>query len=269
VAAEWINVARRHLPPSGASLKLLDIGGVAGAQLAQQRGDLHITTITGAAANWQLAPDSFDAVTAFDHEPDTDFLAASLNVLRSGGRLIVVLAEAEVSAGWVRRLESAGYTRILVEPALDDGRGLLLRGEKPHTEQRTIDRIAQVAGRDAAVDLQRYTGRYVHLLIRQTPNKPVWAMQPDDVIEWQAAAITGADGPALLAFSSLPKAVAFMQPAVMQGLIRDVNKVGKFSREVARLWTVPLLFDPSLESLDGREVVFCPVDPAAAEAPDE
>src|SRR5690606_40606466 len=118
----------------------------------------------------------------------------------------------------------------------------LFRSEKPHTAQRTIDRIAQVAGRDAAVDLERYTGRYVHLLIRQTPNKPVWAMQPEDVIEWQAAAITGADGPALLAFSSLPKAVAFMQPAVVQGLIRDVNKVGKFRREVARSWTVPLLF---------------------------
>lgn len=255
---ELIAAALRHLPPSGASLRLLAVEGAAG-----QRGDLDVTVITGAAAEWRLAPDSFDAVMAHDAELDAGFLAACLGALRPGGRLIVVQSTGEVSDVWLARLEGAGYTRILVEAALEDGRGLLLRGEKPHTEARTIDRIRQVA------DLDQYAGRYLHLLIRQTPNKPAWALLTDDVIAWHAAAIQGGDGPVLLAFSSLPKAVAFMQPAVMQGLIRDVNKVGKFSREVARAWTVPLMLNPEIEVLTGRDIVFCPVDVQSAEAPDE
>jgi SAM-dependent methyltransferase len=254
---ELIAAALKHLPPSSAHLRLLAVEGA-----AVQRGDLDVTVITGAAAEWQLAPDSFDAVTACDAELSADFLAACLNALRPGGRLIVVQSEGEPNDTWLKQLEGAGYTRILIEAALDQG-GLLLRGEKPHTEARTVDRIRQVA------DLDQYAGRYLHLLIRQTPNKPVWALRPDDVITWHAAAVQGSDGAALLAFSSLPKAVAFMQPAVMQGLIRDINKVGKFSREIARAWDMPLLLNPDIEALSGCEIVFSPVDAQTAEAPDE
>ena len=60
-----------------------------------------------------------------------------------------------------------------------------------------------------------------------------------------------------------------MQPAVMQGLIRDVNKVGKFRREVAAVWDRPLLLNPEIDALAGCEIVFCPMDEQAAEAPDE
>jgi SAM-dependent methyltransferase len=253
---ELTAAALRHLPPSGATLRLLAVDG-----LAAERGDLDITIVTGAAADWQLAPDSFDAVMARDAELSSDFLTACLNTLRPGGRLIVVQSTGEPDEAWVKLLEGAGYTRILIEAILENS--LLLRGEKPHTKARTVDRIRQVA------DLDQYAGRYLHLLIRQTPNKPVWALRPDDVIVWYAAAMQGVDGPALLAFSSLPKAVAFMQPAVMQGLIHDVNKVGKFSREVARSWNVPLLLNPDIEALTGCEIVFSPVDAQAAEAPDE
>jgi hypothetical protein len=147
--------------------------------------------------------------------------------------------------------------------------GVLARGERPSTEQRTVDRIKQVADRDVMTDLKSVKGRYVHLLIRQTPNKPVWALKPDEHIEWQAVALTGENQPTLLAFSSLPKAVAFMQPAVMQGVIKDINKVAKFSRETARNWSLPLLFNPTLETLAGREITMLPVDPKAAEASDE
>lgn len=262
---ELISVGLKHLPPSGARLHLLAVEPLCGTAdgLLAQRGDLDITIMTGAAAEWRLAPDSFDAVMACDAELDADFLAACLKALRPGGRLIVVQSTGEVGDAWLKRLEGAGYTRILIEGALDDGRALLLRGEKPHTEARTVDRIRQVA------DLDQYAGRYLHLLIRQTPNKPAWARRADDVTTWHAAAVQGADGPALLAFSSLPKAVAFMQPAVMQGLIRDVNKVGKFRHEVAAVWDVPLLLNPEIESLAGREIVFHPVDVQAAEAPVE
>jgi hypothetical protein len=259
----------KHLPPSGADLRLLDVDGAAGDFLARQRGDLQITNITGAVAEWRLAPDSFDAVTGLAVDLDVDFLRACLNALRPGGRLIVVAPDARMDDSWVRRLEQAGYTRILVEPVLADGRGLLLRGEKPHSAVRTTARIQQVAGCDSGADLATYNGRYVHLLIRQTPNKPVWALRPDDVIEWYAAAVQIGDQTALLAFSSLPKAVALMQPAVTQGLIRDVNKVAKFNRDTARAWPMPILLNPALESLHGQSIVFCPVDPTTAEAPDE
>jgi hypothetical protein len=58
-----------------------------------------------------------------------------------------------------------------------------------------------------------------------------------------------------------------MQPAVVQGLVKDVNKVAKFSRAAAANWR--LLVNPPLEALDGREIVLVRIDPSAAEAPDE
>ena len=58
-----------------------------------------------------------------------------------------------------------------------------------------------------------------------------------------------------------------MQPAVIAGSIKDVNKVAKFSRATAQDWRV--LINPALDLLDGREVVFVPVDPTLAETPDE
>lgn len=261
--AELADVMVKHLPPSGANLRLLDVNGATGEAFSKRRDDLQITKKTGVAASWQLAPDSFDAVAAVDVDTTTSFLATCLKALRPGGRLIVVLSDQSVSMDWVACLEQAGYTRTLVESALEYGYGVLLRGEKPHTEARTVDRIRQVADQD------QWAGRYVHLLIRQTPNKPVWALEPGTVIEWWAAAVQGGDGPALLAFSSLPKAVAFMQPAVIQGLIKDVNKVGKFSRETARAWTMPVVVNATLESLAGHDIVYLPVDPTTAELPDE
>ena len=261
-----MQVMLKHLPPSGAALRLLDIEGRCGAVFSAQRADLKITIINGAVAGWQLAPFSFDAVVAYGTHPSADLLAAVLLALRPGGRLIIGLLAGNVEQAWVDLLENTGYTRILVEAT---GAGILLRGEKPHTEERTVDRIRQVADGDTMTDLSGFKGRYVHLLIRQTPNKPVWVLRPDEPIEWAAVAVNSADDLTLLAFSSLPKAVAFMQPAVMQGLIRDVNKVGKFSRETAGTWALPLLFNPEIETVTGQEITLWPVDSATAEAPDE
>ncbi len=94
----------------------------------------------------------------------------------------------------------------------------------------------------------------------------MWALAPGESVDWQALALTEGGSPALLAFSSLPRAVAFMQPAVLAGSIRDVNKVGKFSRAAAD-WRV--LINPPVEILSGREILLVPVDPARAEASDE
>jgi len=254
----FIQAMAKHLPPSGASLRLLDVGGRAGAALTEQRGDLDITA---GIPDSEFSPDSMDAVAAFNYPFDDDFFKYALVTLRPGGRFIGVNPLGFVDEAWVVRLERAGFTRILVEAALESG-GLLIRGEKPHTEQHTVDRIKQVADRD-----QAFPGRYVHLLIRQTPNKPVWALKEGEKVEWQAVTLTGDDAPVFLAFSSLPKAVAFMQPAIMSGLIKDINKVAKFSRETAQNWT--LLVNPTIESLAGQAIALVSVDPDSAETPDE
>jgi hypothetical protein len=212
---------------------------------------------------------SADAVTALDIPLDAALLGSALAALRPGGRFIYISTQGAAGPEWVNTLTDAGFTRILVEPAFESS-GVLARGEKPHTAQATLARIAQTAARDdSAPGLAAYSGRYVHLLIRQTPNKPAWALTPGERVSWEAAALDSGDGPALLAFSSLPKAVAFMQPAVLAGHISGVNKVGKFSRETAQTWPLPVRFNADAAALGGGRVVFVPVDADSAETPDE
>lgn len=263
-----IEAMAKHLPPSGASLHLLDVGGKAGEMLSELRADLVITAVGG--TDWPLAAGSMDAVVAFDCAPDEGLLRSSLAALRPGGRFILIDPGGEVSEEVVRMLEAAGYTRILVEAGIDCPTtvGVLMRGEKPHTTQNTQERIRQVAQRDESEVIGR-GGRYVHLLVRQQPNKPAWTLQPGETVEWQAVAVAGDNEVVLLAFSSLPKAVAFMQPAVLAGRIQGVNKVAKFRWEIARSWPNPILLNPTDDILETHQVVLLMVDPSAAEAPDE
>src|SRR5690606_2627477 len=106
-----------------------------------------------------------------------------------------------------------------------------------------------------------YRGRYVYLLVTQIPNKPGWTLQAGEAIQWQAVTLDDA----LLAFSSLPKAVGFMQPAVLAGRIQDVNKVGKFSVATAQTWTQPVLLNPESDVLEGGTVGRIDVDASTAE----
>ena len=138
------------------------------------------------------------------------------------------------------------------------------------TTDDTLARVRAAADKDAhALDPAAYTGRYIHLLIRQTPNKPAWALRDGETVTWEAVALGQGDEGVLLAFSSLPKAVSFMQPAVLRGAIVGVSKVAKFSRETAAGWLHRLLLNPDVSVLDGRGVTFVPIDPASAETPDE
>jgi SAM-dependent methyltransferase len=255
----------KHLPPSGATLHLLDVEGRAGKPLAALRPDLDVTAVQGAPGGWGLFPDSFDAVALYDEVLTEDLLQAILAALRPGGRLIVIQPDGAPSEAPVLALETAGYTRILVESALVDPlpTGALIRGEKPHTEANTVDRVQQVARRDTGA------ARFVHLLIQQKPNKPIWALDANEKVEWEAVAVGGDNETVLLGFSSLPKAVAFMQPAVLAGRIQDVNKVAKFLLAKVRAWPYPLLMNPTEDILDTNPLVMLPVDPAAAEQPDE
>lgn len=265
-----IEAMAKHLPPSAASLRLVDIGGRASAVFTEIRADVDVVLTPGRADTWQLPPNSIDAVVAYDCAPEEHLLATALSALRPGGRLIMLSPKGKPDEKWVKLLEAGGFTRILVEAGTETPKamGILMRGEKPHTEDHTVDRIKQVAGRDNEAAARR-SSRYVHLLIQQTPNMPAWKLKKGEKIEWQAAAVIGEAETILLAFSSLPKAVEFMQPSVLAGHIKDVNKVARFSWETVRAWPYPIMLNPSDEIFDTQAAVFVPIDPQTAEAADE
>lgn len=268
LARLFIEAMAKHLPPSSSNLRLLDVNGAAGDVLAISRADLEVVKVHESPADWQLEPESIDAVVAFNHSLQPDLLHATLSALRPGGRLIIMETSGEPGEERVDMLEKAGYTRILVESGIECPlpTGVLMRGEKPHSTEDTFERIQQVAEQDDdAQSLVEYRGKYVHLLVKQTPNKPVWALEAGETLYWQALMVNGA----LLAFSSLPKAVGFMQPAVVSGKIKDVSKVAKFSKRATQTWTLPVLLNPTVELLDGHPITLIEIDPATAETADE
>lgn len=266
----FIEAMAKHLPPSASTLKLVDINGQAGDILTQRRADLSVQVVVDSAVDdWDVPENSVDAVVGYNIDLNPAILNQVLTMMRAGGRFIVVLSEGDVSAEYVELLEKHGYVRILVESAVDD-LGVLIRGEKVHNTDDTLARIQQVATSDAdMLDLATFKGRYVHLLIRQTPNKPVWKLEPDEKIQWQAVTIKRDHRQVVLGFSSLPKAVGFMQPAVMAGVIQDINKVGKFSKQTASDWAWDVLLNPTLEAIQDAELALIDIDPDTAEAPDE
>ncbi|MCY4465653.1 MAG: hypothetical protein OXE46_08965 [Chloroflexi bacterium] len=253
----------KQLPPSSATLRLLDLDGGSAAILSEARTDLQ------ALPRQACQPNSLDAVVACDVPLTRELLDDALKLLRRGGRFVAVQSQGTVSQQLGEFLGERGYVRILIEPALDD-LGLLIRGEKPHSTGEPQLRIQNVARMDTdSLTMERFRGRYLHLLIQQQPNLPAWARSANDIISWRAAAIEALPQPILLAFSSLPKAVGFMQRAVLAGVVRDINKVGKFSRETAQTWSCRPRINPTLESLRDERLVYIDIDPASAEAPDE
>ncbi|MFN8530084.1 MAG: class I SAM-dependent methyltransferase [Anaerolineae bacterium] len=267
-----IEAMAKHLPPSASTLHLLDVGGRAGDILKISRADLAVTVVQGDPSAWPIEPNAFDAVVAFDHPQDDAFLAAALTALRQGGRLIMVSPEEQPGQARVETLEKAGYTRILVETGIECPLpvGALMRGEKPHTTDDTLARVKVAADNDTdsdadQIDWSTYNGRYVFLLVKQTPHKPAWMMTPEEPVEWHAVTIEQS----VLAFSSLPKAVSFMQPAVLAKQINGVTKMAKFSRETAQTWPFAVRINPPVGALNGAAITWTAVDPASAETGDE
>jgi hypothetical protein len=258
----------KHLPPSQSELRLLDISPQdVQIEVTERRPDITITR----------ERNDVDAVFGYGIPSlKPIMLEMSLIALRPGGRMILFFPNLDLSLEDVALvLEDVGFARILTE-ALKGG--ILARGERPYAEDMTPhDRVA-VGARDEAVGekvqilsgnrIYSAPGRYVHLLIKQTPNKPAWMLEPDELLEWQAAAL---DNPlAVIGFTSLPKAVQLMQAAVMDGTIKDVSKIAKFSKRTAALWDFAVLLNPSLATIKDRgQVTLIEIDPASAEAPDE
>ncbi|MBN8617939.1 MAG: hypothetical protein J0L63_03480 [Anaerolineae bacterium] len=262
-----IEAMAKQLPPSASTLQLVDVHGRAGQVLREVRPDIEVIYSPTEYSDWALEAESADAVAAYDCEPDAALLESALRVLRPGGRLIIMDSKHDPDEGYVRTLEAAQYTRILVEMGAECPLpvGVMMRGEKAHTEARTTERIKQVANRD---NTQR-SSRYVYLLVHQTPHKPVWRMKPSDRIVWEAVGVAGEDEVVALTFSSLPKAVEFMQPAVMAGHITNVNKIAKFKWDVAKNLPFAMMLNPSDEIFDTHQVAMFEIDHQLAEAPDE
>ena len=266
----FVEALAKHLPPSASRLRLLDIDGHCGDILAARRADLDVSCVAAKHLNSaRVSLTETDAVVALDCELDGRLLKNVAAIMRPGGRFIAVLSQGHVRESWLRLLEGHGLVRILVEAAVD-GAGVLIRGEKPHAAAGTLERIRGVARADADhTDLDDYHGRYLHLLIRQSPNKPIWELEPGESSAWRALALERDSNAVLLAFSSLPKAVAFLQPAVLIDRVRDVNKVGKFDKAVAAAWQTPVILNPTLDSVHDQQLVWQDVDPDSAATPDE
>ena len=266
----FVTAMAKHLPPSSSRLRLVDIDGQCGHVLAERRADLDIRLL--AADNLHLPnmpPNSVDAAVAYDIELKTDLLKRVLDMLRPGGRFIAVLPGGRVTQGCAELLEKHDYVRILAEAAVDE-LGLLIRGEKAHHSEDTWRRIQAVAGAEGdLLDLRAFKGRYVHLLIQQKPNKPGWKLAAEEKIRWQALALQRGADKALLGFSSLPKAVGFMQPAIAAGRIHGINKVGNFDKARAMAWTWDVILNPKPDSIRHQRLAFVKIDPSTAEAPDE
>ncbi len=265
----FVEALAKHLPPSASRLRLLDIDGHCGAILASLRADLDIHCLAANELHRSGIVPPADAIVAYNCDLDSQMLTVVAASMRPGGRFIAIIPQGEVGERWVRLLEAGGLVRILAETAVA-GAGVLIRGEKPHSTANTMQRIQSVARADADhADLADYRGRYLHLLIRQSPNKPAWKRDPGEAVLWRALALGDDAQPVLLVFSSLPKAVGFLQPAVLIDRVRDVNKVGKFAKEVAAGWGASVMLNPTLDSIKDQQMIWLEIDAETAAASDE
>lgn len=244
----------KHLPPSAALPVVLALDSQ-----AEQACDPERVTLAAADAG------DVDAILAY-HWPEP--LPALHDRLRPGGRLILILSDTttDLAEGVTRldALQAGGFIHCLIESQPEGG--WLCRGERPPAEQ-VATRLLTLAAGGALVDASPRV-----VLIRQTPNKPVWRLQPDERLVWEAATVidpvTGA--PALLVFSSLIKAVAFMQPAVLTGFLVDINKTARFAADRIAAWELPVILNPTFEAWRGARLgPPLALDPALALASEE
>jgi hypothetical protein len=242
----------KHLPPSSDLPRVLALSEAVADEL-RERVELIDAARAGASP-----PSQLDAVVGYAAPDQIPTLG---RLLRPGGRLI--LATNADPQTLLDALTNAGFIHCLVEPL---GHLTLYRGERP-PEGSSLQRLETLA--ESRPPSSVYRPPSVFLLLSQTPNKPAWKLSPDEKLEWRAVTLLDpATGqPALLAFSSLVKAVAFMQAAILAPLrvITGVNKVAKFRAEVAQRWELPLILNPAFD--DVRSVPLGPaysVDPQMA-----
>ena len=248
----------KHLPPSAGLPRVLALDEAAAAELPAEVGLVH--------AGPELSGE-FDAVVGY---AAPEQLSSLFQHLRPGGRLI--LAHRAEPQALLDALTQAGFIHCLVESV---GDFTLYRGERPPLGS-SVTRVQTLASGPQSLTSDSRSGPltspFIFLLVTQTPNKPAWKLTSAEKLEWRAATVIDpATGqPTLLAFSSLLKAVAFMQAAILANTISGVNKVGKFRAEAAQTWALSFFLNPSFE--DVRTLTLGPafvIDPQTAVMGDE
>ncbi len=254
-----------HLPPSAALPIVLALDPQAEAALASYVEGGSGLGEPGQAVSAPAEARNVDAILACRWPED---LAASRDRLRPGGRLIVLLSNttSELDHGERRlaELNHHGYIHCLIE-SLPDG-GWLCRGERPpiHSGGQRLGGLTS--------SIEAGSARALVVLVKQSPNKPTWRLEPGERRVWEAARlIDPATGqPALLAFTSLVKAVAFMQLAVLAGLLTGINKTGRYTLEQIESWGLPVVVNPAFEDWRNASVAEpVRIDPAQSLASEE
>lgn len=280
-SSDLFNELTRHLPPSASVLRVWALDDLTGLFFREQAARAGRFEITGGTA--PTAP--VDAVAGYrDGMPAADALALYLQALRPGGRLILLVAaetdDVNLTAERGQTLEQAGFVRVLAEPVYGV---MVVRGEKPHTTGDTLARVRVAADADDTAhtytpfEATAYNGRFVFLLTQSAAKRRPW--------ETDTGANAGADAdltaiaiasmndegrsPVALGFSSLPKAVAFMQPMILAGRITGVNKIAKFTRETAAAWPFAAWLNPPATALEGNTLTTVRVSASSAVTGDE
>jgi hypothetical protein len=222
----------RHLPPSANQPRILVLDAQAAASFPPE-------------VKTHLPPQSgvFDAVVGYVRpDPTLDNLEAWYQQLRPSGRLILA-AQAEPKS-LLEALRQGGFIHCLVESQPDGW--ILYRGERP-PDGVTLAELSE--GEDG----RALEAPFFFIPVTQTPNKPVWRLEPDEKIVWQAPTrLDPASGqPNLLVFSSLLRAVAFMQRAVLANTVQGINKVGKFPNALVKGWGQSFLLNPTFHVVRG------------------
>lgn len=226
----------KHLPPSAGATRVWVVGG---------QPDLP------PGVDLRPTPEpNLDAVVGWADPARLPDLAA---LLRPGGRL--VLAHPAPATSLLAALQTAGLIHALVE---EHPTGTLYRAERPpHGD--SVERVRTLNHTGPA------TSPFVFLLVRQTPNKPAWKLTPTDTLVWEAATLHHPGQTELLAFTSLTRAVGFMQAAILNRWLTGVNKVGKFPAALAATWPHALCLNPDFEAVRALPLgPQCPVDPHTA-----
>ena len=172
-----------------------------------------------------------------------------------------------------------GYVRVLGESCF---KGVLYRGEIAYDPSlSTLDRVemgtkseVQASTLVSGNAIVAIKGRYIYVPVHQIPNKPVWRLDPAEQLQWTGFVVKNRNNEqqALLAFTSLPKAVQFLQHMVKANVVLDVNKIPKFAKATAAHWQFAIVIN--LEPAEflathrlSQQTVY--LDPSSAEAPDE